>query len=350
MKLKYNILWIEDRVDVVDELIGPGIEYFLSDLGFKANITHRENGDELDVLIGKNRYDLILTDLNLGEGYETGEKVIKHIRDGNILTEVLLYSANTSTINEIVKNDKPGKLIERVSFAVGIENLSGKLEEIILLTIKKVQDVNNMRGLVIAETIDLENEIRDILKNYFEKMDDPRLDTGGNTLASKICEKKFEQYKAGFMRLWKVPLDEKALEHPAIIELIENDIFTIKNVNDAILSIFKSRIKEINIELAGSTDPGTKSKLEGRRDATKQVKGNFKDFYSEVIQVRNTLAHVKEEINEEGIPELKSRSKDGKTIVFNDEKYTEIRKNLRKHLDNLKNIQNNLLYIQENQF
>lgn len=340
MKLKYKILWIEDNEDIVKDYTGPEIRKFIDDLGFEAIYTHEENGENLERLIQKERYDLILTDWNLGEGYETGEKIIKHIRDGKILTEVLLYSANVSEIKELINNAT--ELIERVSFAVGIENLSMKLKEIILLTVKKVQDVNNMRGLVIAETIDLENMIRDILKNYLIKMDDQSSDPGGS-IVSKILIKKFEEYKSGFLELWKVHIDEKRLRHPSIIRLIESNIFTIKNVNDAILSIFKDKIKKINIELQETNNPDKKSKLVKKKERMEQARNNFINFDSEVIQVRNTLAHVKEELNKDGLPELKSVNKAGTTIVFNDAKYKEIRKNLRKHSENLKDIQNNLI-------
>jgi len=340
MRLKYNIFWIEDRTDTVEELIGPKIKNFLNDQGFESIITHELNGRNLDSLMEKNKYDLILTDLDLGEGHETGEKLIEHIRVGNILTEVLLYSANKETIIGIIKGDRG--LIERVSFSVGIEFLEKKVKEIILLTIRKVQDVNNMRGLVIAETIDLENVILGILKNFFEEMDDPTLSEVKKNLAERISEGRFKGFVENLSKFWNLSVDEYPLKHPAIIELIESDIFTFQNAANAILSLLKEKVKQINVKLNQSKDLESKQKLERRKELTSQLRDSFKDFGKEIIDLRNTLAHAKEETNDEGIPELKGRKRNGNTITFNDEKYAEIRKDLRRHANNLNKIQKNL--------
>jgi len=149
VNLYYKILWFEDDPQLVQEDIGPDIKKHLDELGFLIDLTHKENGDDLEGVIFQKKYDLILTDLNLGEGHQAGEKLIEYIRTNKILTEVLLYSGNVDGINSIIKTHD---LIERVSFSVGIENLNDKIRQIILLTIKKVQEVNNVRGLVMAET------------------------------------------------------------------------------------------------------------------------------------------------------------------------------------------------------
>ena len=238
MRLKYNILWIEDRADLVEEILGPKIEAFLEELGFDTVFDHRLNGENLDVLLRDNKYDLILTDLNLGEGFKTGEKLIEHIRVGNILTEVLLYSENEDALSRIIEGDKKNekgapkrKLIERISFALGLKYLLEKVKEIILLTIRKVQDVNNMRGLVIAETIDLENVILAILKNFFEKTGDKAFSELKTKLATQLSEVRLKAFEKNLQKFWKLSVDKNVLEHPAIIELIESEIFTFSDGN-----------------------------------------------------------------------------------------------------------------------
>ena len=348
MRLKYNILWIEDRADLVEDILGPKIKVFLEELGFDTVINLQLNGEKLDVLLRDNKYDLILTDLNLGEGFKTGEKLIEHIRVGNILTEVLLYSENEDTLSRIIEGDKnekeapKRKLIERISFALGLKYLQEKVKEIILLTIRKVQDVNNMRGLVIAETIDLENVILGILKNFFEKMDDPSLTETKKKLAKHISEKRLEGFETNLKRFWNASINKDALEHPAIIELIESNIFTFQNAAIAISSLLKEKVKQIDVKINRPKDSELKPKLEREKELTFNLRENFKDFGKEIIDLRNTLAHAKEETNENGVPELKSRKKNGTTITFNEEKYAEIRKNLRRHANNLNEIQKNL--------
>src|ERR1035438_7025699 len=103
MTLKYRILWFEDDEEVVNEQISPSLKDFLIELGFQLEIVHHLNGEQLDELIKDKNYDLIVTDLDLGE-YETGDKLIDQIREGEILTEVLLYSANTTAISNLIVN------------------------------------------------------------------------------------------------------------------------------------------------------------------------------------------------------------------------------------------------------
>lgn len=329
MRLKYRILWFEDDEDVINEDPGPAIKEFLLELGFQSEILHRLNGEELNELIKDRNYDLIVTDLNLGE-HETGENLIDHIREGNILTEVLLYSANATEINKIVANKG---WIERASFSVGIANLKNKLKEIISLTVKKNQDVNNVRGLVIAETIDLEKKIEALLMTYFTAAEEQILDKKKQALLEHIHNKKIEKHEADIQLI-------KNIQFTEIKTLIENDILTASNSFDAINSILKDKLKEINILLTSKgVDPTTKNELSQKKEDLTVIKGELNNFRTEILKIRNTLAHVKEEIGEDGIPFLSSLNDDGTTIKFDTAKYVEIRKNLMKHNDNLDRIQ-----------
>lgn len=328
MKLEYKILWFEDNPEIVDDLIGPGIKNYLDSLGFVYQCTHRENGDNLDEMIENKNYDLILTDLNLGEEHETGEKVVKHIRDGNILTEVLLYSADESGINRVIENTD--HLIERVSFSVGIEHLAGKTNEIIDLTIKKVQDIRNMRGLVISEAIDLENKMKEILQDYLRLLDENGNEVKLQKLLEDIFNKKIIQQDE--------QLDEiKALGSVNIGKFIEEGIFTANDISKSIKDILKNKHDEVKLQLSQSSmSKENKEKVEIKLKRISAIKKDFKTFWKEIINMRNTLAHVKEQTDEDGVPFLESRNKESDYIIrFDSEKYIEIRKNFKKHSENI---------------
>lgn len=64
MKLHYNILWFEDRVDFVNEDIGPQLKEYLEELGIILSIDLR---DRYVASTPPNYalYDLIICDLNL---------------------------------------------------------------------------------------------------------------------------------------------------------------------------------------------------------------------------------------------------------------------------------------------
>lgn len=325
MKLKYRILWFEDDDEVVDDQIGPVLKDFLLEQGFQLEMIHHLNGEKLDELLKDKNYDLIVTDLNLGE-YETGEVLIDQIRQGNVLTEVLLYSANTTELNNIIANKG---WIERASFCVGLGNLNKKLEEIISLTIRKNQDVNNIRGLVIAETIYLEGKIEKILLHYFEANEDKVLNESKTKLLANIHARKIEKFEEDLASI-------RAINFTRIKVLIENDILTASNSFDAIQSILKEKIKRVNNTLNNvKVDPAQKKILEAAKGDLEIVKKELNEFRGEILKIRNTLAHVNEQVGEDGIPYLESLNADGTTIKFDSEKYVEIRKNLRKHNDNL---------------
>lgn len=325
MRLKYRILWFEDDEEVVDDQIGPVIKDYLIELGFQLEIVHHLNGEKLADLIKDRNYDLIVTDLNLGE-YETGEELIDQIRQGNILTEVLLYSANTTELNNIIANKG---WVERASFCVGLGNLNEKIEEIINLTIRKNQDVNNTRGLVIAETIDLEKKIEKILLHYFEATEEKVLTDKKKELLESIHKKKLEKHTTDIESL-------KAIDFKEIKTLIDNDILTANNSFEAIQSILKDKLKALNAALnSGNIEASTKQKLEEGKADLVVVKEELNNFRSEILKIRNTLAHVKEQAGEDGLPFLETINADGTVIRFDNAKYIEIRKNLRKHNDNL---------------
>lgn len=327
MNLKYKILWFEDDEDVITHDVGPAIKNYLTNEGFNLDVIHHLNGELLNELIVNKNYDLIVTDLNLGE-HETGDILIDHIRDGHVLTEVLLYSANANEINQIVENKG---WIERASFCVGLGNLTEKLTSVISLTIKRNQDVNNTRGLVIAETIDLEYKIKKILLDYF-MVDADVLEEQKQILLKEIFTKKVSQYESNIAEI-------KGLDFTLVKNLIDKEILTASNSFDAIQGILKLNLKKINIQIQSKgISKEVKADLEKRKEDIMVVKDELNNFREEILKIRNTLAHVKEEIGEDGIPYLNSINKDGIPIKFNNEKYIEIRKNLSKHNENLNKI------------
>lgn len=327
MRLKYKILWFEDDEDVIKEDPGPAIREFLTELGFRLEIVHKFNGEELAELIKDRNYDLIVTDLNLGE-HEAGDKLIEHVRDGLVLTEVLLYSADANGITEIVANKG---WVERASYCAGIGNLKEKLKEIISLTVKKNQDVNNTRGLVIAETIDLEKKIEAILLKYFDAAAELVMDENKKRILEGIHTKKLEKHQSDIEVL-------KAIKFTEIQLLIEKDILTAANSFDAIQSILKGKLKEVNVALSAEMSEDQRADLNEKMEALTVIKDELNNFRDEILKIRNTLAHVKEEVGEDGIPFLSSMNKDGAKIKFDSATYIAIRKNLLKHSNNLDRI------------
>ena len=168
MNLKYRILWIENEEDWV-ESIEDQIQEYLEDLGFiyERELIAREEQD-----ISYNDYDLILMDLNLAD-QPNGAELISRIRELGVYTDVVFYSA--SGIDELRAKGRE-KELEGVFYSGRTPETAfvNRVKAVIDATLKKVQDLNNLRGLVMAEVSELDAMMDKILPSYFnteERMD-----------------------------------------------------------------------------------------------------------------------------------------------------------------------------------
>jgi len=327
MRLDYEVLWFEDNLSWF-QTSRLYIEDFLSEAGFNLVTYQYENDNEgLEEIIKKHDFDLVLMDYNLVG--KNGDELIERIRELNIYTDIVFYSQNgAQSIRDIIRS----KGIDGI-FCSGrdIEEFEEKVNGVIGNTIKKVQNVNNIRGLVIAETIDLENTLEDIIREFFKTEPGIVMDPRKEELLSKVYTKKIDQIKKGIE-------DIDSISKKSIEMLIDEDILTAYNFYTAILSILKEEIKSINTDLQKKLDDEKRIVLEERKNLLTALKKTLLDFDDDIIKTRNTLAHVQEKKDESGVSYLESLNKHGTKIILDSEKYTEIRRELRKHGVNLREI------------
>jgi CheY-like chemotaxis protein len=327
MNLDYKILWFEDEpasFRAKQRLVKRIVESF----GFNFPTPRNEiDGANIET-INFGLYDLIISDLKLNN--VEGTALLERIRDvKGIYTEVVFYSSigETALRNELKNFEIDGVYCaDRTN-----ENFIEKVGKVIETTIKKVQDVNNTRGLVIAETILLEKKIEGILLSYFNEAE-KILPAKKGELLGKIHSKKVSKHKTDIEELEKV--DFKDLK-----SLIDKDILTAANSFDAIHSILKEEIKELGRAMSVKDLPKhEKSQIETKREEIILIKEELNSFRDEILKIRNTLAHVTEEIGEDGISFLNSVNTDGTVIKFDNEAYVKIRKDFVKHNLNLDKI------------
>ena len=117
--------------------------------------------------------DIVLMDFNLS-AENTWDTIISHIRDNDnhFYTEVLFYSSVASPSNfwEHLKRteNKTEAYLRHLANRDGIycshrDELFSKSERVIQTIIRKTQDLNNLRWLVMAETADIDEIMRKIL-------------------------------------------------------------------------------------------------------------------------------------------------------------------------------------------
>jgi len=291
MKLTYTILWIENDPETI-KLKSPEIEKHLGTLFFDTKIIPKEDDTGIIDLINNSDLNLILVDYNLQEQKEgdqkkkTGDEIITAIRQNRVYTEVVFYSGGPF-------RDKISPQLEGVFYST-LEGLPDKVNSIIDLTLKKNQDINNIRGMFIAETIDLENKLEELINCYF----------GSDIEKKVVCEE---------------------LVSPKFRVFELTDKYKLMNI------ICRERTKSLVKQLA-EAPPEKKENIKKEMILLEGLTSELAKINTEIIDNRNILAHTKESDQRNIL--ISYINKDKPTIV-NDEFCLNIRKNLKKHSESL---------------
>ncbi len=297
MSLKYNILWVDDNID---DLLDPDIstlkqdiENYIRSLGFIPSIAIFEDITSAKGEIFKVNFDLVLSDFNMDGG--NGDRLIKEIREGHIYTEVLFYTAQTQ-IEDIAKS----LFADRVSFYNiksddrNNQEFKDKIIWLINQTLKKLQELNAVRGLVMAETSRLDRIIEDILIKFFQSDDKKR-----ESLKKYILTKIKGSLEGNFSG------DELKIASKTEVEIVKSRIFDAYKKSQVLMKL--KNIKNIDIAFIHA------------------------DYDQEILKMRNKLAHAKSELKD-GVEYLiieEGGDIEEKELKADD--ITEIRKNILKY-------------------
>ncbi len=300
MKLKYKILWFDNEPDWVESIEDDIREIVEDEYCF---IYDKELREKDEPKASYNNYDLILMDLNL-EDEKTGDKLIQNIRNLDIYTDVLFYSADgISTIKK--KAQTLG--LEGVYFSGRDKDaFIAKLRKVISSTINKVQDLNNIRGLVMAEVSELDILMEKVISKYFvENGNDDKIkkfnqhiirdveqSTKRKLVRSNSCDKQCSHK-------WKdMPIEK-------IIHLLDFDS--------------SKKAQTINIIINNE-----------HIDYAAKNANFYEDYKVDIIDMRNNLAHCISELKD-GNEVLKLKKKDAEDIVFDSDMFKSVRLNIQKY-------------------
>ena len=181
-----------------------------------------------------------------------------------------------------------------------------------------------MRGLVIASAIDLEIMMEELIKDFFTLVGNKAEDQKREEILKSIYDNKIKRDKEYLDEIMK-------FNHTNIDLLLEKGILTASNIYDAIMTALKIVDQGISAQLEGLKDKVEQENIGIKRKNIKDLRDKLQRFQNDIISLRNTLAHVKEEINAEGVPYLKNKRVNGEIILFDDNKYIEIRKNFQNY-------------------
>ena len=295
MDLSYKVLWVED-----EETWAVSVENSLKQVIEEKYglIYSRTIVDHSDDAIKYSDYDLILMDFNLSDGEDgkTGDKIIQHIREIDVLTDVVFYSAKGPAF---IKEKAAALGLEGVYFSDrDKDQFIDKVSKVVESTIRKIQDLNNLRGLVMAEVSELDIEMDDIIKSYFT--DAERMKVFHNHVTKDREKTTRKQLKS-------------SKNCDKLCELITRDM----DIKDVVTDSYQKMLAVHQI--FKKEDP----------ENTLGHDGQFATSYNnEIIIQRNNLAHCRSIIDEDGNEILKTWKGDN---VFTGESFKTIRVNIRKY-------------------
>ncbi|WP_321470679.1 hypothetical protein [Halarcobacter sp.] len=296
MTLDYKILWIDNEERFFKNHRAYIIDYIESK-GFDANITEYMSFDEFKenekLVEDQKKYDLFLIDLNLDHG-RTGDEIISEIRE-HVLTDIIFYSTELRDVRlKINENNIEGIY----STSRNPYDFEEKVTDVIDVTIKKVQDVNNLRGLIMAEVSELDRIKKNIIQNFV-------IDADSN-FKKYIKEKIFSGIKQDLESLnclVKVEDSELSYEDIDLSELLNNFFYDTFKKSRTVYKIKKTKCNEIDFK--------------------------HEDYLKDVIAKRNVLAHEEEQVRENGTKYLSYPN--GNLLEFNETHCIQIRNDIKKY-------------------
>lgn len=292
MRLNYCVLWIEND-DEWAESIRDEIEEAILGFGLMPELTIEPKGDDC---LNYKGYDLILMDLALADG-KSGDEVISKIRSLEIFTDVVFYTASGITA---VKDKARSMDLEGVYFADRSQALFiAKIKEIINASVRRFQDLVNLRGVVMAEVSELDSLMEHIVTTYFQ---------------SKENLDEFHKH---------VSSDREKSIKRLLVEVECNKKCYISWKDKTIEEIIKqldSSQKALAIKIVVEQLAKTKGLF------SKYLETNFYEEYNNsIISMRNNLAHCVEFKNDDGTIVLKTRKGN---LIYGDADIVEVRKQI----------------------
>lgn len=305
MNLEFKLFIIDDNPDGVKQATEVLREY-LKDNGFSLQPEYMDFSADLHdrqgVAKGK-KCDLAMVDYNLGSE-ETGADMAQKLRTEMRYTDIVFYSAQPEV--DLLK-ELADKRVAGVFVATRTQ-LDEALKGVAETIIGKAIDITHMRGIAMASTADMEVRLDNALERIFSPPElEERLISVRDETFGKI-EESNEQIRNNFY---------KYKDNRDISKLIGDRMFTF-NDKYRIISRLVRRLPEAD------------------KDEKKAEIAVFQKFVEEVIEKRNKLAHVKEEIVD-GKTIFKSAKKKNQ-ITIDDNWMKNYRKDLGRHKDVLDTI------------
>lgn len=288
MKLKYSILWFDDDTDQIESHDFEHLAETIHSWGFdfsgpdivKTPSEFMEKTPFLD-------FDLIVVDYDLGDDDNHGDDFIKSLRDQNVYTDVVFYTGgSTASLWDGVR--------EKQLEGVFLSNVAGIIPKVIRVakqSVKKIVDLENMRGIVMAQVGDLDQDLKKLLS-------------------------------AGFLQL------EATKQSYIFKKFIDNGTRRGKKMAEEFEAFSKEPTIESMIDLCDSSFPIWSLSRSMCKRHPSLTKFDISEYESEILKPRNALAHGIPSIADDGIQTFVHREY---KFQYTDKTAEKIRHDLKKY-------------------
>lgn len=290
MSMKFNILWFEDNEEWY-EANKENIEEYLSGKNFIADFKRYESTDKINEVMAVCEYDLILVDLNLDHDTK-GTNAIQSIRDKNILSDALFYSSDGV---DKIRSEMGMGIFEGVYFSskddIPFEN---KVEQLIDKAVRRMEDIISTRGILVDSLSDFDEKLRFIIIKFCSSYSGTEKVREVDRYAYDLIVEQLDDNKEKCDLFWEANFLTNALTNSYLVDSAK--------LARIVQHIFNIHYPE------------------------QKYRKDFYDTYlKKIIIERNNLAHAKKETAGNG---LFFFEKNGKRIVYDSAKCSEIRSNI----------------------
>lgn len=286
MKITYSVLWFDDVDEYFESLDFSPLEDTIRSWGFDPKFTLVTDPEEFMKYEPFHEFDLIVVDYNLEEYDKYGEEFIKKIRDHDVYTEVVFYSANpASELWDAVRKQE----LEGV-FIASRPSVLTKIEKVAEQSVRKMLDLENVRGIVMAEVGNIDVQLDNIINKAYGE------------ITPEQQQKIFDRY-----------IGKIASQH-------QDNIDVVTNLDDStsiapLLSFCDSSKKWNLFQSLG-------------KNHSKIKVNEFGDYGQEVLIPRNFLAHGTPVQQKDGSLSFEFH---GKSFIFNEKVSSDLRSALQRY-------------------
>lgn len=309
MNIDFKVLWIEDTRG----WFLPAqrrLTTFIDEHQFIPSILNRR-GDENDLeTLLYDDYDLILMDYRLIQ--ITGDEFIRRLRNNQIYTDVLFYSAQyDEMLRSIYQGIKGEDQIQPPFDGVYYSDRKDtefypKLHSIIDKLVKRVQDVVNLRGVVLDNVSGFENDINHILTLSWLVLGNEEKDRIRKYVANDVITESRDNYSSKLQEMLDSPC--------CFCATIASKDYLIDSKRKA--GILGRIINELRKHHGLIVD---------------DKYSRFSSYYySEIIQYRNALGHARRNVN--GGKDVYVGEINGSAIEFNESLCKQLRQSIQEYM------------------